>query len=427
MGQIYKNGLVNLAATAAMDSDGGLFNERDPLLVQPLGVVTKWPLDTEAMRDIGPCYLWDDTLWRESILQAPLNKRGWVLQERLLSPRIVHFSTDQVFWQCKYQLACETFPGGLKHRSGEITNNIFVTTLERTRNACRNSLWGELRGPWSDSRSESLLDSVHEEWWKTIEQYSSCCLSKDEDILVAIQGLANEMQETVKDNYLAGLWQSRLEEGLMWYTQDGKPIRCRPWRAPTWSWASIKGKVYRSTKPARTHQNEKYFQLITFDAFKFHTTGADNASTGQLTSAQISIKGFIFEGIADLGEPIDGRHETEDGKFCTLEGHGPRTRVLKVHLDKISLKGEVSIDDFETLESLVKSNTSKVLCMPLTATAYPSDSVELRGLVIECSETLPEQYQRIGIFTVNSEKKVMDLQTLMWGSIFGNMATVTLV
>jgi hypothetical protein len=29
---------------------------------------------------------------------APLQKRGWVLQERMLSPRILHFTDQQFFW-----------------------------------------------------------------------------------------------------------------------------------------------------------------------------------------------------------------------------------------------------------------------------------------------------------------------------------------
>ena len=311
MGQIYKNGLVNIAATAAVDSDGGIFNDRDPLLVQPLGIVTKWPIYGKAVRDIGQYYCWDDTLWSESVLQAPLNNRGWVLQERLLSPRILHFCADQVFWQCKHHLACETFPGGLKHRSRDIASSVFVDSLERARNSRGNNPWKDLGAPWADAGSKHLLDLVHEEWWKTIEEYSACCLSKDEDIFVAIQGLAKEMQTTVHDGYLAGLWESRLEEGLMWYTQDGEPVRCRPWRAPTWSWASIKGRVHRSaslhTRPEQAYESDQYLELATFDVIRFHSTGADNPPTGQLTSAKISIKGFIFKGSVDFSQP-DGHH-----------------------------------------------------------------------------------------------------------------------
>lgn len=39
-------------------------------------------------------------------------KRGWVMQERLLSPRTLYF-TDQVMWECTELIANETFPGGV--------------------------------------------------------------------------------------------------------------------------------------------------------------------------------------------------------------------------------------------------------------------------------------------------------------------------
>src|SRR5438552_2841114 len=32
--------------------------------------------------------------------QQPLNSRGWTLQERLLSPRTLHYCIDQIYWEC---------------------------------------------------------------------------------------------------------------------------------------------------------------------------------------------------------------------------------------------------------------------------------------------------------------------------------------
>jgi hypothetical protein len=31
---------------------------------------------------------------------SPLSSRGWVLQERLLSPRTLHYGKEQMFWEC---------------------------------------------------------------------------------------------------------------------------------------------------------------------------------------------------------------------------------------------------------------------------------------------------------------------------------------
>lgn len=37
----------------------------------------------------------------------PLLNRAWVLQERLLSPRIVHFTHQELVWECMEDLTCE--------------------------------------------------------------------------------------------------------------------------------------------------------------------------------------------------------------------------------------------------------------------------------------------------------------------------------
>ena len=46
-------------------------------------------------------------------MDAPVNTRAWVVQERLLAPRTLHFGRDQLFWECRTFEACESFPGGL--------------------------------------------------------------------------------------------------------------------------------------------------------------------------------------------------------------------------------------------------------------------------------------------------------------------------
>ncbi|KAH8599440.1 hypothetical protein B0O99DRAFT_391474 [Bisporella sp. PMI_857] len=35
------------------------------------------------------------------LTKFPLNKRAWVLQEIVLSNRVVHFTGNQLFWQCR--------------------------------------------------------------------------------------------------------------------------------------------------------------------------------------------------------------------------------------------------------------------------------------------------------------------------------------
>jgi hypothetical protein len=57
----------------------------------------------------GNYYVWLSDVWDDHVEASPLNKRGWVLQERLLSPKVLHFS-DQIFWEYKTENFCEIMP-----------------------------------------------------------------------------------------------------------------------------------------------------------------------------------------------------------------------------------------------------------------------------------------------------------------------------
>jgi hypothetical protein len=60
--------------------------------------------------------------------------------------------------------------------------------------------------------------------------------------LLGISGLASGIQKATDDTYLAGLWSSQIVLGLCWSVIGSNSSRyANPSRAPTWSWASLKG------------------------------------------------------------------------------------------------------------------------------------------------------------------------------------------
>lgn len=44
----------------------------------------------------------------EDVEKAILNTRGWVLQERVLSRRTIHFSANHIYWECGEGISCES-------------------------------------------------------------------------------------------------------------------------------------------------------------------------------------------------------------------------------------------------------------------------------------------------------------------------------
>ena len=61
-------------------------------------------------QDSGPpvyvCEFIDD--FQKHVLGSPLNKRGWVLQERALARRTIYFTDRQTYWECGSGVSCET-------------------------------------------------------------------------------------------------------------------------------------------------------------------------------------------------------------------------------------------------------------------------------------------------------------------------------
>lgn len=91
MRSIYKNCLVNIAATAAVDGSIGCFFDRVPVFARPCRIRVK----KECMHDFVA-----SSTWLDSVNHAPLYQRAWVIQEQLLAPRVLHFGEKQVFWEC---------------------------------------------------------------------------------------------------------------------------------------------------------------------------------------------------------------------------------------------------------------------------------------------------------------------------------------
>jgi hypothetical protein len=60
-------------------------------------------------------------------------------------------------------------------------------------------------------------------WIDVVQNYGRCSVTKPEDRLIAIAGVAKSIQPLLKDEYLAGLWKKDLPYNLVWsmYNVDG--------------------------------------------------------------------------------------------------------------------------------------------------------------------------------------------------------------
>jgi len=100
MYQIYRNSYCNISATAATDSEKGLFSNRKPhqLWEDDINLnVEGIPGQAQAPEQrIQTCRIDNLLFWERNVDDAPVNRRGWVLQERLLAPRVLHFAKTRL-------------------------------------------------------------------------------------------------------------------------------------------------------------------------------------------------------------------------------------------------------------------------------------------------------------------------------------------
>jgi len=252
MDQVYNNSYCNISATASANSFEGLFRERDPqqYWVDEVEVRTVGVPYRTTTQEFERCAILDLSFWEQNVDIAPVNTRSWVLQERLMAPRVLHFCQDQIAFECHKMDAAECRPEGLplyQLRAGEFADDGRLKGIEPKRDGKRLREARVTITPDPDAHIEKI--HAYELWKRVVEVYSRTFLTKQNDKLIALGGIARMMSGAglIHDHYIAGMWRKHLESQLLWrvdlvrkkglFIFDSK--RPEYYRAPTFSWASV--------------------------------------------------------------------------------------------------------------------------------------------------------------------------------------------
>ncbi|CAN9204123.1 unnamed protein product [Alternaria alternata] len=350
MSSVYTNSYITIAATHSESSMHGCYST---------GSLHHQDYQISSSKQHSAVAMETDLYVREKIAHigeeramTPLLKRGWVCQERLLSPRVLHYCEKELVWECRESSSCqcscfnppihhkqkymEVFRRGVsiddynarivgmssfslwstahldpcddKDGRGTLVippawslwfkgvvdaSNLdpyveprmtlrewmhrhnFRNTSNAVTSALRSSLeyyqkgwnWTRLlqfrpkrktdepiNEPGSglprlrfDSRLEyvfprKLNDEVIRRWRYIISDYTGMDLTERRDRLPAIAGVASQFESLLGGRYLSGLWESALPGDLLWRV-DQSGQHTPQYRAPSWSWASIEGKI----------------------------------------------------------------------------------------------------------------------------------------------------------------------------------------
>ena len=228
MGDIFRNAVVTMAVHSARDDSEGFLSaalaKREAHAVRVAG------------NSVGLCRPPDADV---DITNSGLSRRGWVLQERFLASRTLHFTPAMVYFETSTGIQCED--GSILRDSAAKTPLDLEPTKARGSFLSPSAL-PELRSLLSATRiGQSRPTSL--EWLTLVEMYSRCGLTKGTDKLIAISGMASKVFSATGVSWCAGIWGDHICAGLLWLPTNDGLMKPTTQRAPSWSWAAWDGPI----------------------------------------------------------------------------------------------------------------------------------------------------------------------------------------
>ncbi|KAK8011573.1 hypothetical protein PG990_010538 [Apiospora arundinis] len=257
MGHIYRHADLTICAEGSPGAHAGLFPKTlpDPRELYPCQVT----ISAEAP---------DRTITRDLTVAGTrngenyLSRRGWTLQEEILTSRALVIGHGMASWRCTSAIAHETDPVlkplPLNPYSKDLEYDI-PRSMGSSLDVARLRMWLYAPSVARQMASSHYCDIEHPAftaWYALIEAYSDRELKFATDTLPAVQGIASILASSLKTPYSNGLWTDDLARGLLWYVAANDD-RCVSGQAvvpgcgtngrsgpavPSWSWAAV-GKV----------------------------------------------------------------------------------------------------------------------------------------------------------------------------------------
>ncbi|KAH7128938.1 heterokaryon incompatibility protein-domain-containing protein [Dactylonectria macrodidyma] len=378
MGKVYSHSFLNISATLASDDARSLLDQSDhpfdPMLlnlpcmrrVRVFRVGNPKANLKRYQRRFRKTWIVDNDIWDDDIERAPLQKRGWVFQERFLAPRILHFAERQLAWECHEISALEMFPkrvppGMMTESRSETVDNVSAAKT---------------------SAHADLLE-FRRAWEQIVMKYTQTRLTFNKDKLVAFAGVAKIIEEARGDTYLAGLWKSTFIYELAWTRGRHDilhyPLESSFGRAPSWSWLSADSDVLC---PFPEKIRKQFAGVVRFP------DSVSNGSSATTADGAVILRGLLIP-ITGIEWDDDGNvSEFTIGSFTLQEGYSS----TDTHLD---LEG--------TKEQITELEKSGIALVPLFAT-----DEHLQCIAVACMGTtgagMPAAFCRVGACQVQYRK-----------------------
>lgn len=381
MAQVYKNSFVAIAASSSADSQQGFLHVRP-----------QEPTYCQLSENLGTVFcIREPRRFRDEKVQWPLEPRAWVVQERELSPRMIHFGFDQIFWSCK---------GGWKAALPETDCDTFGDVHEYVeRRVDKEDIGGMYRTRIADINWDSLVDL-----------YSTKRLTYPSDKLPALSGVAEVVAGVSGDEYLAGLWKSDLLCGLLWKRRNADPRfgvrddlhRVTPPRAPSWSWAAFDGAVETHKPFWITGIGEESQDLAKLESYKVELVD-QRYPLGKVRHGQLTLIAPTKVIAMDIFQSCHNFHPTPSHHTPSLH-----QRWIQIQEgDRWKLSKKIRSIDFDIDLEIHNTPEDNFTCALLQL--YPEEygmseySNIVYGLLLKPIASTRDTFERVGIFRIDCE------------------------
>ncbi|EHK40238.1 hypothetical protein TRIATDRAFT_89381 [Trichoderma atroviride IMI 206040] len=280
MADIYHLSWLTLAATWSDCNSTGCFSNQPAEYVEHSLDFTNLTQDTCRLKVRRKLSHWATNPTAIPTQDNPLLSRAWVFQERVLSPRVLHFCLQEMIWECCEHTICEC--GGLSNNLTlkslfALATELKVSNLQAGNESGRSSreeavqsVIARVNEQQSAGRLDADFDEIDDQfkarerrletsreialqthnskvkeafvpvkqWHDIVEHYSKLNLTKRTDRLPALSGLAHRMAPFL-GAYYAGLWRSSLFLDLAWRADRTSDYRSQEYIGPSWSWVSV--------------------------------------------------------------------------------------------------------------------------------------------------------------------------------------------
>ena len=227
----YGQAVLMLSATVGEDSNSGILHGRHIQYSPALGVNKNRYLRLRLLR------------WKWDIECSSLARRAWASIERILAPRIVHFTQRQMIWECAAGVQFEA--SGIidkKHGSGQVRQFYRKQYMQPYIEKALFDHPIEVEAVGSEAEMAREV-ARFEAWHNCLDEFSGRQLSASSDKLPAITPIARIIDDGNMGEYLAGVWSKNVAFGLAW-GRSWPLLKPSPtYRAPSWSWASVDGPI----------------------------------------------------------------------------------------------------------------------------------------------------------------------------------------